>query len=168
MQRKILVAYATQYGATREIADRVGEELNKAGFQADVREIKHVGNLNDYEAVIIGSGLYIGKWNKDAVEFVKRNEKILASKPLWIFSSGPTGDGDPVQLVDGMRVPPEIQSVVDRISPRSLVVFHGYINPKKLNFIQKWAIKNVVKKPFGDYRDWKMISSWAQNIAADL
>src|SRR5512145_620626 len=168
MDSKVLVTYASKYGATKEIAEKIGEVLNQVGWQADVYPVDGVRNLNQYKAVILGSAVYIGKWPKEAAKFLKVNEKLLAGCPVWLFSSGPTGEGDPVELVDGCRLPVELQPVADRIQPREIAVFHGHINPDKINFIEKWAIKSLVKKPFGDFRDWAAITSWAASIADTL
>ena len=168
MDKNILVTYASKYGATKEIAEKIGEVLRQAGLQVNVSSVDRVHHLVSYEAVVLGSAVYVGKWQKDAAQFLQANEKILAGRPVWIFSSGPTGAGDPVQLVEGLRVPVALQSIVDRIHPRDVAVFHGYINPGKINFIEKWAIKSLVKKPFGDFRDWQLVTSWATSIAETL
>lgn len=168
METKVLVTYASKYGATKEIAERIGEVFHQAGLQADVLPVDRVHDLNPYGAVVLGSALYIGKWQKDAVTFLKANEKTLTDRPVWLFSSGPTGDGDPVALVEGVRIPPELKPVTDRIQPRDMAVFHGHINPQKMNFIEKWAIKNVVKKPFGDFRDWEAIAAWSGVVAETI
>lgn len=168
MNSHILVTYGSKYGATKEIAEKIGQVLRQAGLQVDVLPVKGVNDLTSYRAVILGCAVYIGKWLKEASEFLKGNEKSLAERPLWLFSSGPTGEGDPVELVEGLRLPAPLQLVADRIHPRDIAVFHGYINPDKINFIEKWAIKSLVKKPFGDFRDWDAITSWATSIADTL
>ena len=168
MNQNVLVTYASKYGATKEIAERIGEVLRQAGLPTDVYLVNGIRDLNPYKAVILGSAVYVGKWHKEAVEFLQTHEKILADRPVWLFSSGPTGEGDPVELVEGKRLPPDLQPAVNRIQPRDIAVIHGYINPDKINFIEKWAIKSLVKKPFGDFRDWDAITSWATSIADAL
>lgn len=168
MDRKILVTCASKYGATAEISKKIGEVLCQAGLQVDVLAVDGIRDLSSYKAVILGSAIYIGKWHKQAVEFLKGNEKILASRPVWLFSSGPTGQGNPVELLEGWRLPSNLQPIADRIHPHDIAVFHGYINPDKINFIEKWAVKSLVKKPFGDFRDWDAITSWATSIADAL
>jgi len=168
MNRNVLVTYASKYGATKEIAEKIGDVLRQAGLQADVFPVDGTLDITPYEAMILGSAIYIGKWQKEAVEFLRVNEKILANRPVWIFSSGPTGEGDPVELVEGLRFPVALQPVVDRIHPRDIAVFHGFINPDKINFIEKWSIKSLVKKPFGDFRNWDAITAWARSIAESL
>ncbi len=161
----ILVTYASKYGSTREIAVWIGEVLGQAGLKAAVLPVNDVHGLSAYRAVILGSAVYIGKWQKAAVEFVRSQEGVLAKRPVWLFSSGPTGEGNAVDLVEGKRLPAELEPVAERIHPRDVAVFHGNIDPGKINFTEKWAIKNFKKKPFGDFRNWTAITAWAKNVA---
>jgi len=164
MDVQVLVAYATKYGATAEIAEKIGQVLRQAGLRTDVLPTDGVSDLNPYKAVVLGSAVYIGKWRKEAVKFLQANEKMLAERQVWLFSSGPTGEGDPVELGKGWHFPEALQPIADRIQPHDIAVFHGALNIKKLNFIEKWMIKNV-KAPLGDFRDWDAITSWATAIA---
>jgi len=164
MCNRILVAYATKYGGTAEIAEKIGQVLRQAGLQTDVLPANRVGNLTSYKAVVLGSAVYIGKWHKDAVNFLQANEKTLIERQVWLFSSGPTGQGDALELLKGWRFPKALQPIADRIQPCDIAVFHGNVNMKKLNFIEKWMLKNV-QAPLGDFRDWESITSWAKAIA---
>jgi len=167
MNIKVLVAYASKYGATEEIAQKIGQVLKDAGFASDVLPADRVTDVGSYKAVVLGSAVYIGSWRKAAARFLKANEKALAERPLWLFSSGPTGKGDPVELVKGWRFPQALQPVADRVKPVEIVLFQGAVDSKKLGFIGRWMIKNV-KAPIGDFRDWNAITVWAGTIAAKL
>jgi len=167
MDIRVLVTYATKYGATAEIAEKIGQELRQAGLQTDVLPADRVSDLSAYKAVVLGSAVYIGQWQKKAATFLKANEKALAERPVWLFSSGPTGEGDPVQLMKGWRFPTALQPIADRIHARDIAIFHGALDPKKLNLIEKWMIKNV-KAPLGDFRDWNTITAWARAISDAL
>ena len=167
MDVQVLVAYATKYGATAEIAEKIGQVLREAGLRADVLPADRVSDLTPYQAVVLGSAVYIGQWRKEAVKFLKANETVLAEKPMWLFSSGPTGEGDPVELVQGWRFPGKLQPIADRVRPRDVAIFHGAVDVGKLNLIEKWMLKNV-KAPIGDFRDWDAITSWAAAIADAL
>ena len=168
MEKNILITYASKHGATKEIAEKIGAVLRQAGLHVDVIPAAGVRDLNPYMAIILGSAVYVGKWHKDAEKFIQANEKILADRQVWLFSSGPTGEGDPLELVEGQRLPVDLQPIVDRIRPRDVTVFLGNIDPEKLNLMEKWAIKNVAKKPFGDFRDWEAIERWSGSIADAL
>jgi len=126
-----------------------------------------VADVAAYRAVVLGSAVYIGGWRKAAARFIKANEKALAERPLWLFSSGPTGRGDPLELVKGWRFPKGLQHIADRVRPREIVVFQGAAFPEKLGTIGRWLMKNV-KAPLGDFRDWDAISRWAAAIAVTL
>lgn len=167
MGKKVLVAYATKYGATTDIAERIGAVLSAADLPTDVLPVKGVNDLIPYMAIILGSAVYIGRWRKEAAKFIKTNQKALTERPLWLFSSGPTGEGDPVELLNGWRFPSQLQSLAERIQPRDITVFHGNVDLDKLNFLHKSMIKNV-QAPIGDYRDWAAITSWATSIADTL
>ena len=167
MENRVLVAYGSKYGATAEIAERIGQVLRQAGLSVEVLPAERVGNVQGYKAVVLGSAVYIGRWRKQAAAFLKANEKALAERPVWLFSTGPTGEGDPVALTQGWRFPKGLQPIADRIRPRDIALFHGSANVDKMNPIEKWMLKNV-KVPSGDFRDWDAITAWATAIADAL
>ncbi len=167
MNNRILVAHASKHGATGEIAVKIGEVLHQAGFEVDVLPAQQVGELTPYVAVVLGSGIYAGQWLKEAVNFLEAYEKQLAERPVWLFSSGPTGEGDPEQLLKGWRFPQAQQPIADRIRPRDIIVFGGELDTDKLNFFEKVIIKGV-KAPTGDFRDWEAVTRWANGIAEVL
>jgi menaquinone-dependent protoporphyrinogen oxidase len=167
METRVLVAYGTKYDATAEIAEKIGEVLRQAGLPTDVLPVNRVGDLSAYQAVVLGSAVYIGQWRKEAAKFLKANEQALAGKAVWLFSSGPLGEGGPVELLQGWRFPGKLQPIADRIQPRDIAVFHGAVDADKLNVIERWMLKNV-QSPVGDFRDWDAIASWATGIAEEL
>lgn len=167
MSNSILIAYATKYGATAEIAEKIGQTLRDIGWLADVHAAEAVHDLNGYRAVILGSSVYAGAWRKEAVDFLTTHEAALAQRPVWFFSSGPTGSGQPSELMQGWRFPEAQRPIAERIQPRDIAFFHGHLNLKRLNMAEKLIVKGI-KAPTGDYRDWAMIAAWATNIAATL
>ncbi len=164
MDGKILVAYATRLGATAGIAEKIGEVLNQAGVQADVLPVKEVRDLTPYQAAVVGSAVYTFKWRKEAIRFLKANEKWLAEHMVWLFSSGPTAEGDPLELTKGWRFPEDQQPLADRIQPRDIAVFGGVMEIEKLGAIERWMLSKF-DAPDGDFRDWDAITAWAGGIA---
>jgi len=118
MTMRALVAYGTKYGATAEIARRIGEAPDRGGFQPDVKAADDAGDPGSHGAVVLGSAVYIGRWRKPAVKYLKTFEAALAERPVWLFSSGPTGRGDLGELAQGRRFPKGLQPIADRIRLR--------------------------------------------------
>jgi len=167
MDIQVLVAYATKYGATTEIAEKIGQVLRQAGLPTDVLPVDRIKDPTPYKAIVLGSAVYTGQWRKEAAKFLQANETLLAERQVWLFSSGPTGQGDPVELLKDWRLPKSLQPIADRIRPRDIAVFHGNVDLKKLNFIEKEMLKTA-KALSGDFRDWNAISAWAGTIVDDL
>lgn len=167
MSHYVLVAYATKHGATAEIAERIAQVLRAAGLTVAVAEANATTDLASYDAVVLGSAVYAGAWRKEAVAFLEAQAEALRQRPVWMFSSGPTGEGDPVALLKGWRFPEAQRPFLERIRPRDVVLFHGELDPARLNLAEKLVIK-AVKAPTGDFRDWPAIEAWAQGIADAL
>ncbi len=164
MEKQVLIAYASKYGSTAEIAERIGEVLIEKCLSVEVTEVNNVHDLSTYRAVILGSAVYIGRWRKDAIRFMKVFEKDLIGKRVWIFSTGPTGKGDPVELLEGWNFPKALKPIVEKIQPEDIKVFHGAVDMEKLNSLHRYMVKKV-KAPVGDFRVWADIIVWAEGIA---
>ena len=160
---KLLVAYASKHGSTAEIAEVIGKELRKRGYQVEVKPVEEVGDPAWYDGFVIGSALYAGGWLKPAAQFLRTNQTLLATRPVWLFSSGPTGEGDPNEILDGWTFPEDLTPLLETIKPKEVILFHGYLNPAKLGFGERMIIKSV-KATVGDYRDWLVIRSWASRL----
>lgn len=165
--QKILVAYASKYGATEEIAECIGLVLSQAGHQVSILPVDEVTDVSTYDVFVIGSAVYVGQWRRATVKFLRRHKHELASKQTWLFSSGPTGSGNPVDIMKGWKYPPTLQFLIKSIKPVDIAFFHGHLNPEKLNMIERFLI-NKIKAPIGDFRDWTSIKQWATDIAGNI
>ncbi len=164
MTSRVLVTYASKHGATAEIAERIGQVLIRNGLYVDIMPIEEVQTLNIYQAVVLGSAVYAGQWRREAVDFLESHKVALTNAPLWIFSSGPTGEGDPEELLNGWRYPQAQDLLIARLQPKDTVVFHGVLEPSTLNLAERVIVRGV-KAPIGDFRNWESINQWATEIA---
>ncbi len=167
MATRVLVAYGTKYGATAEIAKKIGDVLQEAGLAVDIKPADQAGDPSAYQAVVLGSAIYMGRWRKEAETFLQAYEKALAGRPVWLFSSGPLGEGDPAKLAEGFGFPGGLQPMADRIRARDVALFHGAVDMQKLNPFERMMFK-MAKSPGGDSRDWQAITTWAAGIAAAI
>jgi menaquinone-dependent protoporphyrinogen oxidase len=176
---KILVAYASRHGATRGIAERIAQTLGHRGLTVTLQPVEQAGSIGEHDAFVIGSAAYTGHWLKEATNLVRRHRALLASRPVWLFSSGPVG----TETVDakgrdvlGAAEPQEFAEFAGAIHPREQRVFFGSYDPDAdpIGFIERLgarftrmpAIREAL--PAGDFRDWPEIEAWADRIARDL
>lgn len=167
MTHRVLVVYATKYGATAGIAGKIGQVLRDAGLSVDVQPAGQAGDPAAYQAVVLGSAVYIGRWRKEAAKFLRDNEQALAQRPVWIFNSGPLGEGNADEQAGDLGFPKGLRPIAERIKVRDIAIFFGAVDLAKLNPLERWMLKNV-KSPSGDFRDWDAIAAWATGIAAAL
>ncbi|MEU2266713.1 flavodoxin domain-containing protein [Streptomyces olindensis] len=162
MEGKVLVAYGSTNGSTAEIADYIAEVLAKEGLDADVRPAPDVADLASYGAVVLGGGLYGGRWQRDARRFARRHRKALAERPVWLFSSGPL---DPSASERDIPPAPGVRRVMNRLGPRGHATFGGRLEGDVKGRIARMIVNSGKG---GDFRDFEQIGAWATMVARDL
>ena len=163
---KVLVAYASKRGSTAEIAAAVAKTLSEAGLEVDCLTSDEVSDVSPYDAVVLGSAVYMKRWRGDAKHFLRKHSKQIAERPLWVFSSGPVGDPDQEENPDWLE-PPKIVKKVEKLGARDHVVFGGRLPAEPHGPMEK-AMVTGVPVEFRDRRDWDQIRSWAEEIASKL
>ena len=134
---KVLVAYSSKTGGTRGIAAHIGETLQRRGLQVDVLEAGSVNSVNSYDAFVVGSAVYMFHWMKEAKQFLSRNKKVFAGKPVWLFSSGPVGtdktNAKGQDLLDvSVSGPKELDELREITNFRDHKIFFGVLDGSKL------------------------------------
>ena len=160
MARSILVAYATKRGSTREVAEAVAATIEEQGLQVEVRPAMEVEAVGNYDGIVLGGALYMGRWHADARRFLRRHRKALAQLPVAVFGMGPLTlkerdvAGSRRQLERALAKAPEVH-------PVSVAIFGAVVDPAKLRF-------PFSHMPATDARDWDAIRTWAEEVAAEL
>ncbi len=170
----VLVGYGSRYGATRAIAERLGQTLRASGLDVDVHEATPLLDARPYDAFVIGSAAYRGSWLEGPVDFVRRHVDLLTERPVWLFSSGPLGhalrDDRGRDLLEITR-PEQFAELRDTLAPQDMRVFYGALDPGRLRPLDRLVRRLPSGRrwlPAGDYRDWETIDAWAREIAARL
>jgi len=166
MEGKILVAYATKYGSTQEVAEAVAQALREQGQAVDLRRARDVRSLDEYSAVVLGAPLYMFRWHKDALRFLSRHQPALRERPAAVFAMGPWEDKEK----DWTEVRSQIEKELAKFpwfSPSVVEVFGGKFDPDKLGF--PWNLLPAIKdRPPVDLRDWTAIKGWAESLITRL
>lgn len=161
---RVLVSAASKHGSTAEIAGRIGKALRvglPGDTAVDVLPSAQVGDGTSYDAVILGSAVYMGRWLDDARQVAQRIGARPA-RPVWLFSSGPIGDPPKPD-----EEPVEVSDIVTATHAREHRLFAGRLDRHRLGFGEK-AVVMALRVADGDFRDWDAIDAWGAQIAGDL
>jgi menaquinone-dependent protoporphyrinogen IX oxidase len=80
----VLVVVGSKHGATREIATAIADQLKRSGHHATTADAQSPPeNLEPYDALLMGSAIYMGHWTTDARNFIDHNATLLATMPIW-------------------------------------------------------------------------------------
>lgn len=159
---RVLVVTASKHGATAEIGQAIAGELVARGVDASARSSDDEVPPDGYDAVVLGSAVYAGRWLPAAKAFVERFGAVLRGRPVYLFSSGPVGDPPKPE-----EEPVDAAPMVEACAAREHVVLAGRIDRKRLGFAEK-AIVLALRAPEGDFRDWDAVRAWAASIADRL
>jgi len=159
---KVLVCAASKYGATSQIAQAVADVLAERGCEVRVLPPEKVGVVEEFDAVVLGSAVYMGQWMKPARELAERSAGALGARPVWLFSSGPVGE--PAKPADN---PVDVTKVLQATNARDHQIFTGKLARKHLSFPDR-AMASALRAQEGDFRNWAEIRDWATGIADAL
>jgi menaquinone-dependent protoporphyrinogen oxidase len=170
MMTKVLVAYGTRYGSTREVAEAAASTLEAEGFEAEVRPAREVRSLDGYAGIVLGTPLYMGALHKDVRALLEKNRKALGELPFAVFALGPIKAADGL---DGSReqLLTALAKVVAPI-PAATGVFVGAYDPARLGFKDKMLAALPASplhgEPEHDDRDWEAIRAWTRDLPSLL
>lgn len=162
MTGTVLVTYGTTNGSTARIAGTIEDVLRKAGLTAEALPARSVASVEPYDAVVVGGGLYAGRWQKDARRFVRRHRRGLADRPVWFFSSGPL---DASAAERDIPPVPGVRRAMTRLDVREHVTFGGCLEDGAKGRMARMILRSGKG---GDFRDFTAIEAWAAHVADEL
>jgi menaquinone-dependent protoporphyrinogen oxidase len=166
MSTSVLVAYATRYGSTQEVAEAVAATLRESGLEVDLQPMRTVGTLTGYSAIVLGAPLYMFRWHKDALRFLARHRQALTERPVAVFALGPVHD--PYDESEWQSSRAQLDKELAKfpwLVPVAVEIVGGKFDPAKLRFpINLFA----GKEPASDIRDWTAIRAWASDLPGKL
>ena len=158
----VLLAYASRFGSTQEVAESVAASLREAGLKVDLRPMSQVESLDQYEAVVLGAAIYNAKWHAEAHQFVARHQVALTQRPAAIFTLGPLSSSAAAMRNSRRQLDKELAKY-RWLKPVAVEVFAGKYDPKKpgMGFFERLL-------PARDYRDWEAIRAWASALPEQI
>jgi menaquinone-dependent protoporphyrinogen oxidase len=179
---KALIAYGTRYGATAGTSEEIDKILREKGFDVKIVNLKEekVKDISEYDLIVVGSGMRMGKWVGEAEEFLKKFHKEFERKKLALFVSTmktvAEREGKTQEVAESRRVALEDKVAAYDLKPVTLGFFGGVMDFNKMGFLMRktmgWIKPQLEKDGFEevepgvyDLRDWDEIRSWAAELA---
>lgn len=161
IEDRVLIAYASFAGSTKEVAVDIGKTLASRGFSVDVIPVKEKPSVNAYQFVIIGSAVYGSSWRAEATEFIETNQNALNRVPVAFFSVCLAGIAKDEAALKSARAT-VYETVRSFVEPEEEVLFAGKVDQNGASlFLPQWLAQFF---PTLDFRDWDKIRTWAQNV----
>jgi menaquinone-dependent protoporphyrinogen oxidase len=188
--KKILIAYATNSGTTAEVAQAIGEELQKGGNQVEVLPVEKVGGLEAYDALVLGAPMILG-WHRLALRFLRKNRAALKHVPLAVFVTCMSLTKTQETVLQGVpltvdeKLPKLPQNAVrlsfkERYSqvshylspilnacpvkPVSAGIFAGRLDFSHMKWWAMIFVILILQAQAGDKRNWETIRTWAKGL----
>jgi hypothetical protein len=194
---KVMVAYVSRSGSTREIAARLAAGLEGAGHAVTLLPAAQAAELDGYDAVVAGGFLYRLGWHPELTRFLRRHRAALKEKKTALFVCGlrltPSAAQDreafPV-FVDPALVPPAgerpgltgwlttfrrylgpVLPLVREIAPAGMAFFAGSLQVFTLTPLERVTaivLMGLTGIQPGDHRHWESVDEWAGRLPGIL
>lgn len=158
---KILVTYVSKTGTTEEIAIKIGNTLKEKGDLVDLKKVNEVKDITDYEIVILGTGVRIGKVFSESISFLKKFKMELENKKLYYFIVCLTVCEDSDE--NRKTTLGYLNQLSQIIKPENFEFFPGRFYYSNISPIFRPLLKKV-KIPEGDFVNWEKVNTWANSI----
>lgn len=157
---KTLIAYSSKYGNTQKCAKILEEKLSGDITVADIGKNKKV-DISDYDLVIIGGPMYMGRLNGDTKKFCKKNLKELKNKKIGLFKCGMDRETD-AEVIISAQYPSELVKLA-----AAKKGFGGACVVSKMNSFDKMIFTKVAKSTEdSEFIDYNQIDEFARLIEA--
>ena len=180
---RVLIAYGSRYGSTEEIASRLAGFLEEVRVEATVLDVKKERSwpsLEDYDGVIVGSGVKISKWMREPLSFLRRKADELVGRRLALFVSCLSVLTDPDNAREELleKVAEEAGVEAELMEAFGPVMDVG--PDSRMGFLDKKIAQSVMlglskekgleldMKGRNDLRDWDDIRNFAHRFAESL
>ena len=184
---KALVVYGTRYGSTADTSKIIRDVLSQEGFEVSLFDLKKkkIKDISEYNLVVVGSGIRIGKWTKEPEKFLEKFQRELSKKKVAIFvccgSANPLSDGEEKlkEMEEAKRKYLEEKAEKYGLDPISLGFFGGAYNFNKMSLFFRKTLSSIksqleeagykeTKEDYYDLRNLDEIRKWTKNVADSI
>ena len=167
-KKSVLIAYASEYGSTSEVAEMIGKTISKSGVRVDIKYIKHITNIKEYDQIIIGSPIQYDSWMDDAKNFLNTYEQeLLKVRVSYFFTCLTLSQKSDKSKKQAQNYANNLEQLNPRIKPENIGQFAGVLDYSKFSFsfsIVARAMFSILGVKEGDYRNWDVIRQWSNKL----
>ncbi|HTY74637.1 MAG TPA: flavodoxin domain-containing protein [Candidatus Nanoarchaeia archaeon] len=180
---KALIVYGTRTGTTANTSEVIAETLRQVGCEVKIVDAKkeRVQSLSEFDLIIVGSGIQMGKWTSEPENFIKKHQKELATKRVALFVScggaNPLSEGEKrtKEYNNGKQKYLQDKATEFGLKPIALGYFGGCYNFGKMSWFFKKTLSSIkpqlesagYKESSNGYdlRNLDEIRNWAKELA---
>ncbi|MCD4732744.1 flavodoxin domain-containing protein [bacterium] len=165
---KILVGYASGYGATQAYAEFITEALQQAGHEVEALDARKAKQLDDYDHVIIGGSIRAGNWLGHATKLTRR--VIASGKPYDLFVVCLSALSDEGRAMLDEKFFPKLREKIPGVQLDDVGIFPGMKNFEQYRFLVKGIMQNIARKNDSptegeqDFKDFDIARGWVGKL----
>lgn len=169
---KILVAYASAHGSTREVAEFIGRILRAFNAEVTIASANDVTDAERYDTYVLGSAIHGGMWLQEMLIFTENLTKTIGRKPTFFWITcirSLEADG----YAHAKRYYFDHKTLA-ALNTQDTAIFTGRLLTEGIDRSEQWyLVANYDGKLTSgsinhDFRDWETIAGWAISIARQL
>jgi menaquinone-dependent protoporphyrinogen IX oxidase len=176
-----LIVFGTRTGTAGITAQEIARSLEAQGLKTRVVNVKEekVESIAEYDLIIVGSGIQMGKWTGEPESFLYKFQKELAGKKVALYvNCGSAAEamnvGKPEVAASARREYLEEKAAKYNLKPIAFGFFGAIYNFNTMSWIMRKGMEHERPKLAAAYketapgvydtRDLEGIKNWAREL----
>lgn len=171
---RILVAFHSSEGQTARVAERIAQVLRDDGDDADVRALASAPAPDDYDGVVLGDSIHVGRHSRPMPKYLERHAAPLRATRTALFQvSMSAAYPDDEHAAEAQRT---LHQLLDDtgFDPDIVAVFAGALVYTRYGWVKRHVMRSIERRQGGEtdisrdyeYTDWDAVEHFAHDVHA--